>query len=94
MKGRPLANAFNRVRLRGGLSAELYGGREAMETWVSAKGYLGEVSPCGPSPNVWVHVDCSSHVVAMPVATRVPPPKNIWVAAGEGDLSRVQVSRL
>ena len=28
----------------------------------------------------------------MPVPTRVQPEKNIWVAAGDGDLERVQVS--
>lgn len=27
----------------------------------------------------------------MPVPTRVRPEKNIWIAAGDGDLERVQV---
>lgn len=35
----------------------------------------------------------SGKPAAMPVPTRVQPEKNIWVAAGDGDLARVQVSR-
>lgn len=30
----------------------------------------------------------------MPVPTRVQPEKNIWVAAGDGDLVRVRVRNL